>query len=163
MGFLIILSLELENPDWESTIDQLENEDAIRITPIINGEEISEEELTEVYDSIQWKVDKNVNFRMEQDGNSILLFPEYHHFMWFTSTGEIGLHLEMEGKYPNEFAEIDFQVMIHDLPFWKKWGPPLLIILLVLLALIYIIEVIKNPRFKKGSYISVDKRMIQSG
>ena len=146
------LALQLLNGDWKSTIDVLEEADPIQVLPLIDGAEISEAELAEIIAGFQVSTDKKIEFRVEQAGNVIEIHPQYYKHMLLTSTGEIDLTFELQGKYPSEFASLEATVNIHDIGFVEKWGLPILIFLVIIALLILIYMIWKNPRFKRGSF-----------
>jgi hypothetical protein len=163
-----IRNLELKRNDdspWSIKVDQLEKGKSIEIIPLVNGSEMTKEELKEVFSNVSVSSDEyQIEYDLNQKDNHIMIKPKLNKkSVVLTSTGEIPVHVTIKGKYPKEFAELDFNLNVQDIPMLKKYGMLLLRSFLFLLLLAYLFGIYHKPRFAKDRISLVRKKTTISG
>ncbi len=147
------LSLQTLTSDWSYPLDQLDTTTPIIVQPYVDEREMTEPELTELFDKIKVTTEQNVQYELRQNGNQIELYPRAYMIPAFTSTGEINFLVELQGRYEGEGAQIEVGASIQDIPFLDKYGKLLGISAFVLLFLYWLIGVIRKPRFDRHGAI----------
>lgn len=144
-----IRSMELvaNSKDWEARLGELDSAEAFKITPYINGKEMSEQELTEIFHTVKIYLPNDLDFSVRQQGNQILVDLHDKWPVFRTSVGDIPLGVSLLGKYPGEMAESTFTIHVQDIHWLEKYGAFLLTGLILLLLAIYIFGIIVKPRF----------------
>lgn len=160
-----LFGMESGQVEWFGRVDQLEKALPLRFYPTVNGAPITEQELTEIFPSLKISTGgKRIQFEVKQSGSDILLYPRKYWNLWFTDTGEIPITITINGKYRNEQAEIQYVALIKDIPWWMKYGPVLLALLIIVLLAWWIFGMIRKPRFKRhSSFMTVTIRNLING
>lgn len=160
-----LFGMEAGQAEWSGRVDQLEKALPLRFYPTVNGEPITEQELTEMMPSLTIdKGGKRIQFDIKQSGSDILLYPRNNRNIWFTDTGEIPLTLTIKGMYRNEQAEVHYIAYINDISWWTKYGSLLLALLVMALLTWWVFGLIRKPRFKRhSSFITVTNLNLING
>jgi hypothetical protein len=144
------LSLVANTDHWRTPLDKLNESDPFVITPMVNGKEMTSDELKKVFKKMKIDTSSHLKIEKEQKGNQILLFPKSLSPIFRTSVGDVRLHVTLPGQYPNEIAEETFTLTIEDISLIKKYGSVAIKALIWLALLVYIIGIIIKPRFDKN-------------
>lgn len=144
------LSLVADTDTWSTPLDQLNEADPFVITPMVNGEEMTSEELKKVFKQLKIETPSHLKIEKEQKGNQILIYPKSLSPIFRTSVGEVPLHVTLYGQNANEMAEETFTITIEDISLVKKYGKDAIKALIWLALLVYIIGIIIKPRFDKN-------------
>ncbi|MGG3469075.1 vWA domain-containing protein [Neobacillus pocheonensis] len=144
------LSLVANTDAWSAPLDKLNQAKPLVITPMVNGEEMTSEELSKVMNQLKVETPGNIKIVKKQKGNQILIYPQSLSPIFRTSVGEVPLHISLPGQYPNELAEGTFTLKIEDISIFKKYGKDIIIALLLLALIVYLIGIIIKPRFAKN-------------
>jgi hypothetical protein len=144
------LSLVANTDTWSESLDKLNEADPFVITPMVNGEEMTSEELKKVFKELKIETPSHIKIEKEQKGNQILIYPKSLSPIFRTSVGDVPLHVTLPGQYPNEIAEETFTLNIEDISLFKKYGKDAIKALIWLAILVYIIGIIIKPRFDKN-------------
>ncbi|OZM57354.1 hypothetical protein CIB95_07790 [Lottiidibacillus patelloidae] len=148
------LSLKKLTDNWLGKVDELDKAPPFKVVPLINGKEMTAEELAQLFEENHLSIftGKNkINAILEREGNVIVVKPLPYRYEKLTTAGDVVMTLSMQGKYPDERAELQFTIRIQDIPFFKKWGPFIFYSFLIILAGIYIVGLIIKTRFKSNS------------
>jgi hypothetical protein len=141
------MELVAKTDSWSSPVGKLNEAEPFRITPMINGEEITEEELEEIFQHLKMETPGNrLKLDPKQEGNQILLYPKKTWPLFLTSVGEIPLSVSLGGKYPKEMAKESFTLNVQE-SIWQRFGLPILEILFLLAVLWYLFRIWKKPKF----------------
>jgi hypothetical protein len=146
------LELVAETDSWSAPLNQLDEAKPLKITPMVNGEEMSAEELKKIFNKLEVEPTGNLKIEKKREGNQILLYPKASTPMFRTAVGEVPLKLTLPGTYPNEIAEETFTLNIQDISVFKKYGIDALKLLGWLLLIAYIVGIIIKPRFNKNRF-----------
>jgi hypothetical protein len=149
------LSLVANTNRWSAPLDKLNESDPFVITPMVNGKEMTSDELTKVFKKVKVETSSDLKIEKEQRGNQILIYPKSLSPIFRTSTGDVSLHVTLPGQYLNEMAEETFTITIEDISLFKKYGSDAIKALIWLALLVYIIGIIIKPRFDKN-HISLE-------
>ncbi|MEC1520428.1 VWA domain-containing protein [Neobacillus niacini] len=144
------LSLVANNDTWRTPLDKLNDAEPFVITPMVNGEEMSSEELKKVFKQLKINTLSDIKIEIEQKGNQILIYPKSLSPIFRTSVGDVPIHVTLPGPYPNEIAEEMFTLHIEDISHVKKYGKDAVKALIWLVLLVYIFGIIIKPRFDKN-------------
>jgi hypothetical protein len=144
------LSLVANTDTWSTPLDKLNEADPFVITPMVNGEEMTSEELKKVFNKLKIETSSHLKIEKEQKGNQIFIYPKSLSPIFRTSVGDITLHVTLPGQYPNEIAKESFTLSIVDISLLKKYGKDAVTALLWLALFVYIIGIIIKPRFDKN-------------
>lgn len=144
------LSLVANTETWRTELDKLNQADPFVITPMVNGKEMSSEELKKVFNKLKVETPSHIKIEKEQKGNQILIYPKSLSPIFRTSVGDVPLHVTLPGQYPNEIAEETFTLNIEDISLLKKYGSVAIKALIWLVLLVYIFGIIIKPRFDKN-------------
>lgn len=157
--------MEPGQAEWSAKVDRLDEAEPLRFIVTADGESVGKEELAQILPSLQVDAgEKNIHFDVKQEGDEILLQPRPHWNVWFTDAGKIPLTLTIDGIYPNERATVKYTATVQDVPWWYRWGLPILALLLLLFFLWWLIGMIRKPRFhRNSSYMSVTTRTLVNG
>ncbi|WP_078553972.1 hypothetical protein [Bacillus alkalicellulosilyticus] len=145
------LRLDLVTLDWRASLNELNEADAIQIQPYINDREITEEELAEVFETIQVSSNQNLQFDVTQNGSLLEIKPKQNYLPFLSTVGDVEVQVEMEGKYAGEYASTEFAIFIEDISWWQKYGIYLTYFLAIILFIIWLIGIIRKPRFAKNA------------
>ncbi|MDF2790757.1 MAG: hypothetical protein K0S80_3858, partial [Neobacillus sp.] len=145
------LSLVANTDTWSTSLDKLNEADPFMITPMVNGEEMTSEELKKVFKQLKIETPGHIKIEKEQKGNQILIYPKSLSPIFRTSVGDVPLHVTLSGQYPNEIVEETFTLTIEDISLLKKYGSVAVKALIWLAILVYIIGIIIKPRFDKNN------------
>jgi hypothetical protein len=149
---------------WGVPLNKLDKAEPFKITPMINGEEITTEELTKIIDQLKIETPgSNIGIEKKQEGNQILIYPRGLSPLFRTSVGEIPLDVTLPGQYPNEIAEETFHVTVKDVSVMEKFGPFIGFSLLFLFLLWYLFGIWKKPRFESNRISIEYKRSKRKG
>jgi hypothetical protein len=157
------MELVANTDSWSAPLNELDEAEPLKITPLINGEEITAEELKKIINQLKIEPSGNINIEKKQEGNQILIYPKGESPMFRTSVGEVPLRVTLPGQYPNEFAEGTFTVNIKDVSILEKYGPFIGFSLLALLLLWYLYGIWKRPRFESNRISIEYKRSRRKG
>ncbi|AJY74268.1 VWA domain-containing protein [Paenibacillus beijingensis] len=157
--------MESGQVEWSARVDKLEDAEPLRFIVTADGEPVGKEELAQILPSLKVDADgKKIHFDVKQEGSEILLQPRPHWNVWFTDAGEIPLTLTINGTFPNEQATVKYTATVQDVPWWYRWGLPILALVLLAVFLWWLIGMIRKPRFhRKSSYMSVTTRTLING
>lgn len=144
------LSLVANTDTWRTPLDKLNEAAPFVITPLVNGEEMTSDELKRVFNKLEIETHSHIKIEKEQKGNQILIYPKSLSPIFRTSVGDVPLHVTLPGQYPNEMAEETFTITIEDISLFKKYGRDAIKALIWLVLLVYIIGIIIKPRFDKN-------------
>ncbi|WP_373232771.1 hypothetical protein [Cohnella sp.] len=160
-----LFGMESGQVEWSSRVDQLEEALPLRFYPTVDGAQISEQELAEIFPSLRIDTGgKRIHFDVKHSGSDILLYPRNNWNQWFTDTGEIPIKLTINGKYLDERAEVQYIAFIKDIPWWMKYGPVLLAFLIAVILVWWLLGMIRKPRFKRhSSFMTVTIRNLING
>lgn len=141
------MELVTETGAWSAPIGKLDEAEPFRVTPMINGEEITEEELGDIFQSLKISTPgHHLTIEPKQVGNQILIYPKKSWPLFRTSVGDIPLAITLGGKYPNEMAKGNFTLHVQD-SILMRFILPILELLLLLAALWILFGLWKKPRF----------------
>lgn len=135
---------------WSAPLNKLEEANPLILTPVINGKEITAEELKKIINQLEIVTNSNIKIEKKQVGNQIFINPKGISPLFRTSVGEITIHVTLPGQYPNEVAKDTFTLTIRDISFFQKYGKDVVKALILLALLVYIIGIIIKPRFDKN-------------
>lgn len=135
---------------WSAPLDKLDKAEPLVITPMVNGEEMTSEELKKIINQLKIESPSNIKIQKKQIGNQIFIYPKSLSPIFRTTVGEVPLHITLRGPYPNELAKGTFTLTIKDISIFKKYGKDALKALILLALLVYIIGIIIKPRFDKN-------------
>lgn len=144
------LSLVANTNRWSEPLDKLNEAEPYVITPMVNGEEMTSEELKKVFNKLKIETPSHIKIQKEQNRNRILIYPKSLSPIFRTSVGDVSFHVTLPGQYPNEIAEETFTLTIEDISLLNKYGSVVIKALIWLALLVYIIGIIIKPRFDKN-------------
>lgn len=144
------LSLVANTDTWSTPLDRLNEAAPFVITPMVNDEEMTSDELKKVFKQLKIETPSHIKIEKEQRGNQILMYPKSLSPMFRTSVGDVPLHVTLPGQFPNEIAEETFTLTIEDISLVKKYGSVAVKTLIWLALLVYMIGIIIKPRFDKN-------------
>ncbi|WP_223595669.1 vWA domain-containing protein [Neobacillus bataviensis] len=144
------LSLVANTDAWSAPLDKLDQAQPLVITPMVNGEEMTSEELKKIMNQLKIDSPGNIKIEKKQKGNQIYIYPKSLSPIFRTSVGEVPLHITLQGQYPNEVAEGTFTLTIEDISIFKKYGKDIIKALILLALIVYLIGIIIKPRFDKN-------------
>ncbi len=144
-----IRSMELiaDSKEWKARLGELDSAGPFKITPYVNGKEMTEQELTEIFHTVKIDLPNDLDFSVRQQGNQILVDLHDKWPVFQTSVGDFSLGVSLVGKYPGEMAESTFTIHVQDIHWLEKYGAFLLTGLILILLAIYIFGIIVKPRF----------------
>ncbi len=145
------MELLLLTSDWRAPLNEINEAEPIQLQPYINDRPMTEEELTEVFDTVQVNTEANINYELRQNGSIIEVVPKQGALPMFTSTGDLQMLASIKGKYAGEEASIPFSLYIEDISWWQKYGIYLSYFGAGLLFFIWLFGIFKKPRFAKNS------------
>lgn len=141
------MELVPDTDSWSAPIAKLDETEPFRITPMINGKEITEEELGEIFQHLKIETPGHkLKIEPKQDGNQILIYPKKSWPAFRTSVGDIPLSITLGGKYPKEMAKGNFTLTVQD-SLWERFIFPILLCLVGLVILWLLYKIWKKPRF----------------
>ncbi|MHC0035596.1 vWA domain-containing protein [Pseudoneobacillus sp. C159] len=166
--------LELKKVDqtqWNMKLDELERGKPIEVIPLVNGKEMTNQELEELFTNVTAKSDGHrINYKISQKNNHILIKPGKKGTMLSTSTGKIPVNVALTGQNPSEHAALDFDIYIKDVPWYIRYTSYLFALILISLTAIWIFGVIRKPRFASDRismnyerYLVVGGQKVQHG
>jgi hypothetical protein len=141
------MELVADTDSWSAALNKLDGAKPLKITPMMNGKEISEEELKQIFPHLKIQAPENLKIETKQDGNQILLYPKGLSPLFRTAVGDVPLKVTLPGSHPKELAEETFKINIKDISAIEKYGPLIGFSLLGLLLLLYLLGIWKKPRF----------------
>jgi hypothetical protein len=141
------MELVADSDSWRAALNKLDEAKPLKITPMMNGKEISEEELKQIFPHLKIKAPENLKVETKQEGNQILLYPKGLSPLFRTAVGDVPLKVTLPGSHPKELAEETFTVTIKDISPIEKYGPLIGFSLLGILLLLYLYGIWKKPRF----------------
>jgi hypothetical protein len=141
------MELVADTDSWSATLNELDAAKPLKITPMMNGKEISEAELKQIFPHLSIQTPENLKVERKQEGNQILLYPKGLTPLFRTAVGEIPLKVTLPGSHPKEMAEDTFKINIKDISPFEKYGPIIGFSLLGLLVLLYVYGIWRKPRF----------------
>lgn len=143
------LQLKVVNPDWKWKVNELDHASPIEVIPTYDGMELTQEELSELWETLKVELKQaRLTYDLTQKENHILLTPQSNWPVIFTPVGKLNIHLSMDGKYPNEYAEVTLHPTIENIPWYRKYLPFIIGALFLLLFVFYLIGLIVKPRFR---------------
>jgi hypothetical protein len=141
------MELVADSDSWSAALNKLDQATPLKITPMVNGKEISEEELEKIFPHLDIQTPDNLKVETKQEANQILVYPKGLSPLFRTAVGDVPLKVTLPGTYPKEVAEATFTVHIQDISFKEKYGAFIGFSLLGLLLLLYLWGIWKKPRF----------------
>ncbi|WP_078430677.1 hypothetical protein [Alkalihalobacterium alkalinitrilicum] len=158
------IELILLSENWSSQLDVLGDATPIQIEPHINGRPMTTEELSEVFSTIEVTSEQRIQFRYEQNDQWIEIYPTINWLPMLTDVGTLDVNVQIAGKYSGEQASLSFSIMIEDISWWNKYGIYLTYLLAIIASIIWLIGIIKKPRFaKNASYVSLTTKQMLNG
>jgi hypothetical protein len=134
--------------EWNAKVDELEKGMPIEVIPLVNGKEMSTEELSELFANVTAKsAGHRIDYQLSQRSNRILIKPEKQGPTLSTSTGTIPVQVALTGQSPTEYAALDFDIFIEDVPWYVRYGTYLIILIVLVVLSILIYGIIRKPRF----------------
>jgi hypothetical protein len=166
--------LELKRAEdnlWTAKVDRLEDGKPIEIIPFVNGKEMTELELRELFKNVKvGSKGHRIGFELSLENNHMFIKPEKKGATLSTSTGTIPVLVTMTGVNSSENAELEFFINIEDIPWYKRYGYYLILLLIMVFAIILIIGVIVKPRFANERismtyerFLIIDDQRIKQG
>jgi hypothetical protein len=155
--------LELKRVDnhlWTASVDRLEAGVPIEVIPFVNGKEMTEQQLKELFSNV--KVNSSglrIGYELAQKNNHILIKPEKKGPVLSTATGKVPVLVTLTGKNSSEYAELEFDIHVQDVPWYVRYGSYVFISLIILSILIWIYGIRIKPRFAKDR-ISMNYELI---
>ncbi len=158
------MELQLLTNEWRAHLNEINDASPVQLQPYINDRPMTEEELTEVFETVQVNTEANINYELRQNGSIIEVVPKQGALPMFMPTGELQMLASVKGKYDGEEASVPFKLYIEDISWWQKYGIYLSYFGAGLLFFIWLFGILKKPRFaKNSSYMNYTTVQILNG
>jgi hypothetical protein len=156
---------------WKSKVDQLEQAKPIEVIPFIDGIEISEQELSEIFSQLKISSPGHrIDFKLSQEDNHFFIQPLTKGTVLSTSTGKVPVHVTLTGKSSPEHADLIFDIQIEDVAWYVRYGWYFFWLLIALIILIYFYGVTTKARFASNRisityerYLLIGDEKVQQG
>lgn len=149
------LGLRVEPDNWNASLKSMESAGPIRLVPTVDGRPMTEEKFAEIKDNLHLQGSK-LKIKVSQEKNSFILQPQRSFGgAAFTPVGLQTVNAELQGRVADEKAQAAVSILIKDIPWYEKYGPLIAWPLVIILLLVYVLGLIKKPRFyKDNSYVN---------
>ncbi|CAM4244211.1 membrane protein [Bacillus manliponensis] len=152
------LSVQSITNHYEEKVTQLQNSKPFVLQPLLDGKEMSEEEVKTLLQKATVTFNKNINYELQQKGNKLHIYPRpyYSDTFNFTDTGNIEATITLQDSRLQK-VKTSMTIFIHDAPFWERYAiifqKVLPVGVLLLIAAIAILGWIVRPRFHRKALL----------